>query len=116
MTKARLTDFLGGVSVLYRTYEKVVPHEDLEIPHLEITWVEALLSGIKTLIASIYIPPNKDKDLLSLDRLLHKIDPQPNLMFLGDFNCRDLVWEKWHPTTELLQLTGVLIFICYAII
>ncbi len=99
VTKPRLTDFHGGVSVLYRACEKVVPREDLDIPHLEITWVEALLSGTKTLIASIYIPPNKDKDLLSLDRLLHKIGPQPNLMLLSDFNCRDLVWEKWHSTT-----------------
>ncbi len=99
VTKPRLTDFHCGVSALYICIEHVIPLENLEIPHLEITSVGALLSGIKSLIASVYIPPNKDIYLLSLDRLLQNICPQPNLILLGDFNCMDLVWEKWHPST-----------------
>ncbi len=73
VSKHRLTDFHSGVSALYRACEKVVPCKNLEIPNLQITSVEALLSGIKTLIASVYIPPNKDKYILSLYRHLQNI-------------------------------------------
>ncbi len=97
VTKPRLTDFHGGLSSLYRACEKVVPSKNQEIIHLEIILVEALLSGIKTLIASVYIPPNKDKYLLSLDRLLQNIYHQPNLILIGDFNCMDLVLGKVAP-------------------
>ncbi len=94
--KPRQSDIHGGVAILYRNNRKVVPRKDLEVPGLEATWAETRISGSPVLIGAIYIPPNKEKDISILDTVLGRIDPQTSLILMGDYNSRDLLWERWH--------------------
>lgn len=96
LVKPRTSNNYGGVALFCKKSLKFVPRRDLEIPNLEAVWLETRVNREVLLICSLYIPPGRDYLLKKLDRVLHGIGPLPNLLLLGDFNCRSMLWEHWH--------------------
>ena len=47
-------------------------------------------------IGSIYIPPGQEDKLIELDKVLEKLTDKENILLTGNFNCRHLLWERWH--------------------
>ena len=84
---------------------------DLSTPDIEAIWLELTLPNRKkTLICSLYNPPNADFDAFkaSLDNILDQSASEGiETLLLGDFNCDMLPKRLPRISKELMQLLNL---------
>ena len=82
-----------GVGTLIPNDIKNVFREDFSNDSLELLWNEIEIQGQQVLIGNVYIPPNMESHLHLLNKELEKHRGK-NLILLGDFNSRNIIWYK----------------------
>ncbi|MES9881747.1 MAG: reverse transcriptase family protein [Sedimenticola sp.] len=83
----------GGVAIYVRDSLTAIRRHDLEVPSLEVVWVEVKVNSKNILIGGFYRPPNAKRDYLdcihmSIDRA--KNSSINDIIILGDFNLNVL--------------------------
>ena len=98
----------GGVAIYIHNNLTATRRLDLEVPNLEIVWVEIKVDKHKILVGSCYRPPGQrvalvDEFLELLSSSLDKVQDNrlAAISLLGDFNDRCENWDTNHSHSEL---------------
>ena len=101
----------GGTAIYYSKKFMARQRSDLSTPDIEAIWLELTLPNRKkTLICSLYNPPNADFDAFkaSLDNILDQSASEGiETLLLGDFNCDMLPKRLPRISKELMQLLNL---------
>ena len=101
----------GDTAIFYSTKFMARQRSDHFIQDIETVWLELTLPNRnKTLICSLYKPPNADFDTFkeSLDNVLEQsANEEVETLILGDFNCDMLLKRLPKISKELMQLRNI---------
>lgn len=82
----------GGVCILVSDDLPCRRRTDLELPELELIWIEVFLKCFPVLIGCCYRPPGASNDFYTLlEKSLEKV-LQKNIILVGDFNAKHADW------------------------
>ena len=70
---------------------------------MEIVWSEIKTEGINVFVGNIYAPPNNEEQLHTLDKFLESLTNE-TIILLGDFNTRNIAWDKHAKQNTKLDL------------
>ena len=106
--KDRLTCRAGGAA-MYITH--ALPHRralELELPNIDLLWIELQLNGKRILVGTCYRPPGQSPEEVEMfmsnlnDSIEMVFRSNPESIFLfGDFNDSTPIWDSDHRRSEL---------------
>jgi hypothetical protein len=106
--KDRLTCRAGGAA-MYITH--ALPHRralELELPNIDLLWIELQLNGKRILVGTCYRPPGQSVDEVEMFmsnlndsmELVFRSNPESIFLF-GDYNDSSPIWDSDHNKSEL---------------